>query len=70
MLHFGHFFTDNNVWQKIITSKTDCYNYNKFLSSLELESLKQLADTIYPSGNIYLDAERDEKYRELESIKV
>lgn len=56
--------------QEIITSKTDCDNYNKFLESSKLDNLKELSDSIYPNGKIYLDVERNERFRELESIKT
>jgi len=54
--------------QEVVTSKSDCYNYNKFLEGSELYNLKELSDSIYPNGIIYLDAERDVQFRELESI--
>lgn len=54
--------------QEVVTSKSECDNYNKFLEGSELYNLKELSDTIYPNGKIYLDVERDVQFRELESI--
>ena len=54
--------------QEVVTSKSDCDNYNKFLEGSKLDNLKELSDSIYPSGKIYLDVERDVQFRELESI--
>ena len=54
--------------QDVVTSKSNCDNYNKFLKGSELNNIREISDSIYPSGKIYLDVERDEQFRELESI--
>ena len=54
--------------QKVVMSKSECDNYNKFLEGSKLHDLKELSDSIYPSGKIYLDVERDVQFRELESF--
>lgn len=54
--------------QEVVMSKSECDNYNKYLQGSKLDELKGISDSIYPSGKIYLDVERDAQFRELESI--
>ena len=55
--------------QDVVTTKSNCDNYNKFLKSYELDKIREISDSIYPSGKIYLDVERDVHFRELDSIE-
>lgn len=56
------------VFGQTWTPKSDCISFNKFMDGSQLGYLKQISDTVYASGKTYLNAERHEDFRELDSL--